>query len=132
MSSFSVYDLLKHAGKDAPKEYTFYLKGDLQSMAEQKEIMVYNGFAVEQSDVYPVLLEKDKKAALTLIWRGRIAGWWLYEKDLVREGVCTKEEFQAETKKIKDEKIQNTIEYLKKKKDENINTVPEIKRRLRF
>ena len=133
MGEFSVYEILTHAGENAPKEYTFYLQGDLQGMAYQKEVLVYNGYDVKHSDVYPVLQEKDKKSALTLFWRGKVDCWWLYKDKLIQLGICTEDEFKEAVKKQPDgDNIKKTLEVIKEAKEKNINTIPKIDRKLRL
>ena len=91
MANNSVYDLLSSAGSKAPKEYSFYLSGDLCQMGAQKGLLQNRGFSLQQSDVYPVLQEKDKQAVLQVIWSTKVEGWWHYKADMVKLGICTVE-----------------------------------------
>lgn len=131
-ADFKVFELMQNAGKNAPKEYNFPLRGDLVSMADQKELLVYNKFDVKLSDVYPVIKEENKKDAIELIWSNRISGWWLYETELLQFDICTKEEFQNALEGEKKEEAKKDVDYRKKKKQEDINTVPSIQRKLRL
>jgi hypothetical protein len=92
-----VFGLLSCAvGKaSAPKEYTFYLSGDLSQMSSQKVFLCNQGFDVSQSDVYPVLKEEDVPRALKLIYQNRVEGWWHYKERYVKLSICTAEEFDT-------------------------------------
>lgn len=85
-----------------PKEkYTddgakFTLDGDLSQMANQETFLRNAGFRVGRIDVYPGLYtEEDHKAALKMIWDNRVDGWWHYDKDYLKYGICTKEQFDT-------------------------------------
>ena len=58
------------------KEYTFYLRGDMCQMSNQKSFLHRRGFDLAQNDVYPCLKEADKKAALQAIWDSKCDGWF--------------------------------------------------------
>lgn len=79
----------------ASSEYTFYLAGDLCQMSSQKSLLISRGFDVQQNNVYPVLKKSDKEDALRAIWDTKTEGWWHYEKEYVKLGICTSEEFKA-------------------------------------
>lgn len=78
----------------APEGYTFTLSGDLNQMSEQRRHLRDLGFQVEQSGVYPIIQEKDKRMALTALYNNRIPGWWHYCKEYFELGICAKEEFK--------------------------------------
>ena len=130
-------DLLFSAGSHAPKEYTFYIQGDLDQMGAQKDVLKSRGFSLQQSDVYPVLQEKDIQSALLAIWLTRTEGWWHYKDEMVKLGICTVEEWGTalDMQCGKSPKAQDDVDYQKKKaadkKKENLQDPP-IDRKLRF
>jgi len=129
---------LSSAGSKAPKEYTFYIQGDLCQMGRQKDVLSAQGFSLRQSDVYPVLQEKDKQAALEVIWSTRVDGWWHYKDEMVKLGICTVEGWNTALGVTcdKNKKALDDVRYQEKKraqkKEENQNTIPGIDRKLRF
>ncbi len=86
--------MLASAGSAAPSEYSFFLGGDLCQMGNQKNFLQAKDFDVQQRDVYPVLKEADKEKALRAIWESRCDGWWHYEEQYIKLGICTAEEFK--------------------------------------
>jgi len=121
--------LMAAAGSKAPEGFTYSLKGDLASTGAQKYLLQQRGFIVHQSDVYPVLKEEDKKAALQIIWDNRALGWWNYD-EMVKEGICSQEEWKIANKG--DPTASALEDYKEKKKKENIEATPEINRKLRL
>lgn len=74
----------------------FCFRGDLCQMADQERELRRQGFAVGNSDVYPVVnSEEEYKKALQFIWDRKINGWWNYKDDLVKYGICDAEEFTS-------------------------------------
>lgn len=69
------------------------LNGDLCQMSSQKRILEGQGFSIEQTDVYPTVKEEDTERALLYFYINKTDGWWNYEDDFIKEGICTKEEF---------------------------------------
>lgn len=77
--------------------YAFYVgNGDLVQMSAQKEFLRRRGFDIGQRDVYPcVKTEEEQVRALKAIWEARVDGWWNHDRDLVRLGICTREEYNT-------------------------------------
>lgn len=91
-----VFSLLATASEaKAPREYTFYLSGDLCQMSSQGRFLISQGFRVSQSNVYPVLKEEDVPNALKRIYECRVEGWWHYKEKYVELKICTAEEFDT-------------------------------------
>jgi hypothetical protein len=95
-----IYSLIARASgknkKDDPNSPYKYLlsKGDLNQMIAQENFLTKRGFDVGSRDVYPALkTQEDYDRAVKLIFECRVDGWWRFEEDLIRLGVCTQEEF---------------------------------------
>lgn len=89
-----MFNLIQSAqNNERNEEYKFYLTGDLLQMVTQEEFLSARGFDIRQNDVYPCLKEKDKKAALQLIWDNKVDGWWHYDNAYADLGICTLKEF---------------------------------------
>lgn len=74
----------------------FYFEGDLCQMADQELELRRQGFAVGNSDVYPVVdSEEEYKKALRFIWDRKINGWWHYKDKYAKYGICDAEEFTS-------------------------------------
>ena len=74
----------------------FTLEGDLSQMANQRDFLEKRGFRVGRIDCYPGLFtEEDYRKALTAIWENRVDGWWHYDEDYVKYGICTMEQFNT-------------------------------------
>lgn len=82
-------------GERAPEGFTFYLDGDLASMAAQKRFLAGQGFELAQSDVYPVVHADDTERALKLLWEHRVDGWWNYREKLIAAEICTEDGFRS-------------------------------------
>ena len=88
--------LLFSAVAGANDAITFTFQGDLNQMSAQDRFLRSRGFKVGRRDVYPgVYSETDFKAALTLIFQQRVAGWHHYNKEYVKYGICTNEEYRS-------------------------------------
>jgi hypothetical protein len=84
------------AGSKAPAGFTFSLRGDLDQIGLQKKILQEHDIIVKQSDVYPVLREEDKRAAMRVIWDSQVKGWWHYYKEIIIEqGICTEKDWNT-------------------------------------
>lgn len=94
-----VAGLIMSSGASPREGFNFFLDGDLLQMSTQKQFLRDKGFAVDQSDVYPVLRKSDAKRAMKLIWEHRVDGWWSYKRQYVDMGICTEEEFKQALKK---------------------------------
>lgn len=94
-----VAGIIMSAGSNPREGFDFSLDGDLCQMSAQKQFLRDKGFAVDQSDVYPVLRKSDAKRAMKLIWKHRVDGWWSYKRHYVDMGICTEEEFKQALKK---------------------------------
>ena len=100
-----VAGLMMSAGSRAPEDFTFCLRGDLDQIGLQKKVLQEHNIIVKQSDVYPVLREEDKKAAMRIIWDSQVKGWWHYYKEIIIEqGICTEKNWNTAqaVKKIKE------------------------------
>ena len=84
-----VAGLMMGKGSEAPDDFKFSLRGDLNQMGTQKALLQLWSFDVRLSDVNPVLREKDVVEALSLIWKTRTEGWWHYKEELIKYGICT-------------------------------------------
>lgn len=93
-----VAGLMMAAGSRPREGFKFFLDGDLCQMSKQKEFLRNKGFAVDQSDVYPVLRESDGPRAMKLIWKHKVEGWWTYKRRYFEFGICTEEEFKEALK----------------------------------
>lgn len=86
-------DLLSAASdKESNPDYDFFLKGDLNQMAEQKLSMILWGFDVKQNDVYPSIKKSDAAKALELILNFKVNGWWNYRKEYVQFNILSPDE----------------------------------------
>lgn len=85
----------------------FCFKGDLCQMADQERELRRQGFAIKNSDVFPVVESKDEyKEALRFIWDRRVNGWWNYMDDFIEYGICDAEEFTSSLRRqVEVEKI---------------------------
>lgn len=64
-------------------------------MVTQQSFLAQRKFATGMSNIYPVLYsEEDFNQAVMLFWEHRVRGWWFYEEELVKLGVCTEEEYK--------------------------------------
>lgn len=91
---FSVTSMLVSAATKRDDRAIYTLTGDLCQMANQGNFLQKAGFRVGMIDVYPGLhTEDDFKAALKAIWDNGVDGWWHYEKQYIKYGICTKEDF---------------------------------------
>ena len=74
---------------------SYLLDGDLNQMSIQKEKLLEKGLPVSQIDVYPAFDSKiDYLRALKMIWNDKIEGWWNYKNELVKNEICTNEQFK--------------------------------------
>ncbi len=71
------------------------LRGDLCQIMAQAQILSWEGFALESSDVYRIVPAEAVEQALLLIWQRKIEGWWHYECLYVEHGICTSEEYRT-------------------------------------
>ena len=83
---------------DKGEEYKFFCQGDLCQMAAQKNFLNSRGISTFQKDVYPCIKKSDLKTALELIYNHYVDGWWHYEDEYVKYGICTSEEFRKHFK----------------------------------
>ncbi len=91
-----VASLLASAKNGRSDSIKFTLRGDLGQMGEQETFLRERGFDVGRSNVYPGLFtEEDFQRALQAIWQYRIPGWWHYEAEYVKYGICSGEKFKA-------------------------------------
>jgi len=89
-------DLLFNKDSEASKEFDFSLRGDLGQMGSQRSFLVEMNIQVQQNNVYPVIRDCDVKKALTLIYQSKIEGWWNYDDEYKKFGICSKETFKKE------------------------------------
>jgi hypothetical protein len=91
----AVLSALAHANK-CDAGYDFIVgDGDLLQMGQQFNFLRTNGFDVGRRDVYPaVRTEAERKQAYEAMWKARVPGWWNMHAALLRENICTEEEFQ--------------------------------------
>ncbi len=75
-----------------------WIQGDLCQMGTQARFLLNRGFELEQSNVYRIVAEKDKKRALQLIWDFKIEGYWHYKTLYLEYEICTAEEFSNRLK----------------------------------
>jgi hypothetical protein len=71
------------------------LSGDLSQMGTMGDRLRQAGFNVRHSGVYPVIEGKEIVGALQFLWDRGVDGWWGQNKELVKHGICTQEEFVA-------------------------------------
>lgn len=90
-----VTNLMMSSGSKAPEGFTFSLRGDLDQMGLQKKVLQERHIIVRQSDVYPVLREEDKKAAMQIIWDSQVKGWWHYKDLIIEQGICTEKDWDT-------------------------------------
>lgn len=82
--------------RDQTDTVEFYLDGDLNQMAIQKQFLEKNNLRVGINGGVPGLFsEEDFITALRLIWTNKVDGWWgqRYQTRYIRYGICSKEEF---------------------------------------
>lgn len=79
--------------KESNPDYEFWLRGDLNQLAEQKKSLMLWGFDIKQNDVYPCLKKSNALDALKLIWGFRIGGWWHYKEKYIELSICTQDDF---------------------------------------
>ncbi len=89
-----VLNLIQSASNKRNDGRLFTLEGDLSQMANQSDFLEKKGFRVGRIDCYPGLFtEDDYRKALAAIWENRVDGWWHYDEDYVKYGICTMEQF---------------------------------------
>lgn len=74
----------------------FVFEGDLNQMGIIYARLLWAGFRVVKSDVYPGFprdQEEEYIKALRFLFDNRVEGWWNQERDLVRYEICTQGEF---------------------------------------
>jgi hypothetical protein len=106
-----VVGLMAAAGKKAPEDFKFGLKGDLNQMGLQKKVLQEHNIVVVQSDVYPVLREGDKKVALRIIWDSQVDGWWHYKHLMVEVGICTEKDWEVALESKTGESVSHPPRY---------------------
>lgn len=131
-----VLELMSCRGSEAPNDYNFQLRGDLDCMGIQKKALQYSGINVLQSDVYPVIREVDKISSLRRIWDSLIKGWWHYKEEMIEGGICSAEEWETAIGNEEDKKTKTEIAFKKEREREakekkEFDDLP-IKRRLRL
>lgn len=91
-----VFSLLQSAIDERSDDgFHFLLDGDLNQMGIQERFLRDRGFAVGRRNVYPALkTEEEFNDAIKAIWKSRTSGWWQYRRQLVKNNVCTEEEFK--------------------------------------
>lgn len=93
--STGVASLLGSALRGITGSIQFSLSGDLSQMAAQERFLVGRGLSVERNDVYPGLFTgADFRKALQLLWENRIDGWWHYEAEYAKYGICDSKKFR--------------------------------------
>ncbi len=76
--------------------------GDLNQMGVIYVTLLQAGYPVVKSDVYPGFTkdnEEKYKEALAFLYENRIEGWWNQHSALIRNGICTEEEYSEALKK---------------------------------
>jgi hypothetical protein len=83
-------------------EYKYLLnQGDLRQMANHEKFLRQRGFNLGHVDVFPALAtEEEYVCALRAIYNSCIDGWWNYQDQCVRYGICTDDEFRNKFTKI--------------------------------
>lgn len=72
----------------------YYFEGDLCQMSKQRDFLSRCGIKVVMSNVYPTVeTEEEYKNALALIWINKCEGWWHYDKQYAKYGICRKSEY---------------------------------------
>ncbi len=100
---------------EALKEYNFTLEGDLGQMGSQMNFLLGQGFDVQQRNVYPIIKECDVEKALKLIYENKIEGWWHYDYEYEKFGICSKEKYN---KKLHDQVEANKKAWENRDKNE--------------
>lgn len=97
--SAGVVSLLFSAGR-RDEGIVYLLSGDLCQMSTQEQYLANQGMNLGHNDVYPGFkTQEEYLEAIRLIWQNRIEGWWNYERELVKAGICTQNEFDGRFKK---------------------------------
>ncbi len=89
----------------------FQLQGDLCQMASQKIALQHMGYTFNSTippDITGSNFGGTIKGALQLIWENSMDGWWNYKDELIKENICTEEEFK-ETLRIQVENKKKMI-----------------------
>jgi len=100
--------LIMDARRQDPITHAF--TGDLQQMGAQRAFITQHGIKVGVNGGIPgVFSEDDWKKSLALIWERKIAGWWQYERDFRKYGICTAEEIsEARSRMYNERRPENT------------------------
>jgi hypothetical protein len=78
------------------KGFGFVLKGRYTELLAQQKLLEEKGFEVGMFSIYPALLsQEDYDAAIKLIWETKCKGWQKYRTNLLENGVCVADEFNA-------------------------------------
>jgi len=74
-------------------------QGDLHQLGVQELFLRQQGFNVKQVDMLPALTTKEEYIrALRAIYNQYVEGWWNYQYQCVRYGICTEDEFKQKFK----------------------------------
>jgi len=73
----------------------FTLDGDLCQMSAMERRLRNAGHPVTLTGVYPAFTnEEDFIKALQYLWDYLVEGWWNQSDDMIKHGICTKEEYK--------------------------------------
>jgi hypothetical protein len=74
--------------------YTLF-EGDLNQMATQRQRLRQLDFDIADGSGIPVFrTESDFRRGLRIFWEEKIAGWWVYRKNLIGMEICTRAEYR--------------------------------------
>ena len=97
-------------------ENKFSLIGDLCQMYEQRSFLRGHKIVVFKRNK---LQQLDVEKALKLIWENKVQGWWLYEDQYLKHGICSQQQL---TEALRVENIKGQLKKLKKQANEKSET----------